>query len=116
VVCWTDALVLIRAQGIEGVACEIAPFSRVQSCCGLAAFLPSLSDITTFGIRVWNSSLVLLFLLLGMWAGYSAVGVPPVVRAALAWAEAVRLIRDGHVPDAVYDAVRQHFTPKELPI
>ena len=35
-------------------------------------------------------------------------------RAALAWAEAVTLIREGHVPDAVYDSVRPHFTPKEL--
>jgi AhpD family alkylhydroperoxidase len=35
-------------------------------------------------------------------------------RAALAWTEAVTLITDGHVPDAEYDAVRPHFTPKEL--
>ena len=35
-------------------------------------------------------------------------------RAALAWTEAVTLVRDGHVPDAVYDAVRPHFSPKEL--
>jgi AhpD family alkylhydroperoxidase len=35
-------------------------------------------------------------------------------RAALTWAEAVTLIREGHVPDAVYESVRSHFTPKEL--
>ncbi len=35
-------------------------------------------------------------------------------RAALAWAEAVTLITDGHVPDAVYETVRPHFTEKEL--
>ena len=35
-------------------------------------------------------------------------------RAALAWTEAVTLITDGHVPDDVYDAVRPHFTVKEL--
>jgi AhpD family alkylhydroperoxidase len=35
-------------------------------------------------------------------------------RAALEWTEAVTLIADGHVPDAVYDAVRPHFTEKEL--
>lgn len=35
-------------------------------------------------------------------------------RAALTWAEAVTLIREGHVSDAVYDSVRPHFTPKEL--
>jgi AhpD family alkylhydroperoxidase len=34
-------------------------------------------------------------------------------RAALAWAEAVTAL-DGHVPDAVYDEVRPHFTDKEL--
>ena len=35
-------------------------------------------------------------------------------RAALAWAEAVTCIADGHVPDAVYDEVREHFTDQEL--
>ncbi len=35
-------------------------------------------------------------------------------RAALAWTEAVTLLTDGHVPDAVYDAVRPHFSDKEL--
>ena len=35
-------------------------------------------------------------------------------RAALAWTEAVTLIADGHVPDAVYEEVRPHFSEKEL--
>jgi AhpD family alkylhydroperoxidase len=35
-------------------------------------------------------------------------------RAALAWTEAVTQITDGHVPDAVYKEVRQHFTEEEL--
>ncbi len=35
-------------------------------------------------------------------------------RAALAWTEAVTKIREGHVPDEVYDEVRAHFTEKEL--
>lgn len=35
-------------------------------------------------------------------------------RAALAWAEAVTNLRDGHVPDAAFAAVRQHFTGKAL--
>ena len=30
-------------------------------------------------------------------------------RAALAWAEAVTNIQEGHAPDAVYDEVRAHF-------
>jgi AhpD family alkylhydroperoxidase len=30
-------------------------------------------------------------------------------RAALAWAETVTNIQDGHAPDAVYDEVRKHF-------
>ncbi len=35
-------------------------------------------------------------------------------RAALAWTEAVTSIADGHAPDAVHEAVRTHFTEKEL--
>ena len=35
-------------------------------------------------------------------------------RAALAWTEAVTLVTDGHVPDAVYEAARQEFDEKEL--
>ena len=35
-------------------------------------------------------------------------------RAALEWTEALTDITDGHVPDAVYDAVRGHFSEKEL--
>jgi AhpD family alkylhydroperoxidase len=35
-------------------------------------------------------------------------------RAALEWTEALTNITDGHVPDAAYDAVRSHFSEKEL--
>ena len=35
-------------------------------------------------------------------------------RAALEWAEAVTLVSEGHVPDAVYAAVKPHFTEAEL--
>ena len=35
-------------------------------------------------------------------------------RAALAWTEAVTLIAGEHVPDEVYEQVRQHFTEQEL--
>lgn len=35
-------------------------------------------------------------------------------RAALAWTEAVTLVGEGHVPDAVYERVRGHFTEREL--
>jgi AhpD family alkylhydroperoxidase len=35
-------------------------------------------------------------------------------RAALAWTEAVTRVADSHVPDAVYEAVRPHFSEKEL--
>jgi AhpD family alkylhydroperoxidase len=34
-------------------------------------------------------------------------------RAALAWTEAVTNIQDGHAPDVVYEAVREHFTDVE---
>ena len=35
-------------------------------------------------------------------------------RAALAWAEAVTLITEGHVPDEVYEETRKHFNEQEL--
>ncbi len=35
-------------------------------------------------------------------------------RAALEWTEALTLISNGHVPDEVYEKVRQHFNEKEL--
>ena len=34
-------------------------------------------------------------------------------RAALAWAEAVTNIQDGHAPDVVYDEMRAHFSEVE---
>jgi AhpD family alkylhydroperoxidase len=35
-------------------------------------------------------------------------------RAALEWTEALTLVAQTHVPDAVWDAVRPHFTDQEL--
>jgi AhpD family alkylhydroperoxidase len=35
-------------------------------------------------------------------------------RAALEWTEAVTLVANDHVPDAVYEETRQHFNEKEL--
>ncbi len=35
-------------------------------------------------------------------------------RAALDWTEAVTLVTDGHVPDGVYERVRQQFAEREL--
>jgi AhpD family alkylhydroperoxidase len=35
-------------------------------------------------------------------------------RAALAWAEAVTNIQDGHAPDAIYNELRAHFTDVEI--
>ncbi|PYV07455.1 MAG: carboxymuconolactone decarboxylase [Acidobacteria bacterium] len=35
-------------------------------------------------------------------------------RAALAWTEAITLVRDGHVPDELYDEVRKQFSDAEL--
>ena len=35
-------------------------------------------------------------------------------RAALAWIEAVTLVSQGYVPDAVYDEARKHFSEKEI--
>ena len=35
-------------------------------------------------------------------------------RAALAWTEALTLVTEGHVPDAVYEEAKRHFSEKEL--
>lgn len=35
-------------------------------------------------------------------------------RAALAWTEALTLVAETHVPDAVYDRVHPHFSEEEL--
>ncbi len=35
-------------------------------------------------------------------------------RAALAWTEALTRVADEHVPDAVWEGIRPHFTPEEL--
>jgi len=35
-------------------------------------------------------------------------------RAALEWTESLTLLSETHVPDEVYEAVREHFTEKEL--
>ena len=35
-------------------------------------------------------------------------------RAALAWAEAVTKVTEGHVPDEVFEAARQHFSEQEM--
>jgi alkylhydroperoxidase family enzyme len=35
-------------------------------------------------------------------------------RAALAWVEALTLVSDGHVPDAVYEEARGQFSEQEL--
>lgn len=35
-------------------------------------------------------------------------------RAALAWTEALTNIQQGHVPDAVFDEVRKHFSDEEI--
>ena len=38
----------------------------------------------------------------------------PRERAAFAWAEAVTNVRDGHVPDEVYEEVKTQFSEKEI--
>ena len=35
-------------------------------------------------------------------------------RAALAWAEAVTLVTDGHVPDEVFEEAHRHFNDEEM--
>src|SRR5689334_5018633 len=38
----------------------------------------------------------------------------PRERAALQWTEALTLVAETHAPDDAYEAVKDHFTPKEL--
>jgi AhpD family alkylhydroperoxidase len=38
----------------------------------------------------------------------------PRERAALAWTEALTRLSDTHAPDADYELLNQHFTPKEM--
>lgn len=38
----------------------------------------------------------------------------PRERAALAWAESVTMITDGHVPDSIYTAAQREFSDQEL--
>jgi AhpD family alkylhydroperoxidase len=52
--------------------------------------------------------------LYGLSAWEEAPYYTPRERAALAWTEAVTEVADGHVPDAVFEAARPHFTDKEL--
>jgi AhpD family alkylhydroperoxidase len=35
-------------------------------------------------------------------------------RAAFAWAESVTLVSETHVPDAIYEETRKHFSEKEI--
>jgi len=35
-------------------------------------------------------------------------------RAALAWIEAITLVSETHVPDVVYEEMKQHFSEKEI--
>ena len=35
-------------------------------------------------------------------------------RAALAWTEAITVIKDQHAPDHIYERVRQHFSEEEI--
>jgi AhpD family alkylhydroperoxidase len=35
-------------------------------------------------------------------------------RAALEWAEAVTFVSEGHVPDEIYERVREHFSEEEV--
>lgn len=52
--------------------------------------------------------------LYGLSAWREAPYYTPRERAALAWAEAVTLVADDHVPDPVYEEARGHFSEREL--
>jgi len=84
-------LVKIRASQINGCAFCIAMHTRDAIKLGE-------SQDRLFLLNAWDE-----------------VGIyTPRERAALAWTEAVTLVSNGHVPDAVFEEVRKEFSEVEL--
>ena len=89
------------------------PSEVVLPMAGLAA---SNGSFTLFEALAWTTagSIVGAFLLYGLGAWREAPYYSERERAGLEWTEALTNVTDGHVPDAVYDAARAHFSDKEL--
>jgi AhpD family alkylhydroperoxidase len=84
-------LVKMRASQINGCAYCLDMHSRDARRAGE-------SEQRLYVLDVWHESSL-----------YS-----PRERAAMAWTEAVTKISDTHAPDEAYEALRQHFSEKEI--
>jgi len=96
----------IKQSGLEPELVELVKLraSQINGC----AFC---IDMHTKDARSQGESEQRLY---GLSAWREAPFYTPRERAALDWAEHVTLINQNHVPDAVYNQVREHFSEKEL--
>jgi len=113
---------------------QVAP-GGYQAMLGLEAYLHScgLEESLVHLIKLRASQLNACAYCIDMhWKDLIAIGEPPQrlymldawhespsyysdrERAALLWTEAVTRVADSHVPDAVYEQARAHFSEKEL--
>ena len=83
----------------------------------------ALAGLLVFGLRLWPAVFIGAFLvnitttatpLAANQMLPVGVSVPSVSTLPLAWTEAVTLVAEDHVPDEVHEAVRPHFSEKEL--
>ena len=96
----------VRASGLEPRLLELVK-TRVSQINGCAYCL----DMHTQEARAHGESERRLHALA---AWREAPFYTPHERAALAWAEALTLVHQGHVPHDVYEEARRHFTEREL--
>lgn len=96
----------VAASGLEHALLHLATM-RVSQINGCAFCL----DMHSKDARAEGETEQRLYLL-GAWRETSLYTERE--RAALAWAEAVTLVADGHVPDELYAEVSSHFTEPEL--
>ena len=84
-------LVRMRASQINGCACCLDMHSKDARAAGE-------TEQRLYGLNAWRET-----------PYYS-----PQERAALEWTEALTLVTEGHVPDEVYERVRDQFSEDEL--
>ncbi len=96
----------VKATGLEGNLLDLVKL-RVSQINGCAYCI----DMHSKDLRAEGESEERLYLL-DAWR--EAPFYSDRERAALAWAEAVTLIANDHVPDDVYEQTRQQFTDDEL--
>src|SRR4030095_16241491 len=96
----------VAQSGLETSLIDLIDF-RVSQINGCAYCL----DMHSKDLRAAGETEQRLYLL-DAWR--EAAVYPERERAALAWAEAVTLVREGHVPDEVFEQARTQFGEEEL--